>query len=74
LHHKDLQDIEWCWRNRKGHIDGYHVLIICVALANQRIKQKPLFTTDRKASDHTVNFDLLAEDPPNQLKEMLYDV
>ena len=39
------------WRNGHGQINGSHVLTICIALANQRIKQKPLRTDDWKASE-----------------------
>jgi hypothetical protein len=36
--HKILSGVFHHWRNGKGQIDGNHVLTICVALANQRIK------------------------------------
>ena len=62
------------WRNGQGQINGNHVLTICVTLANRRIKRKPLRAPNWKASDHVVDFDLLAEDPPDPLEEMLYDV
>lgn len=72
--YKILSGVFRHWRNGKGQIDGNHVLTICIALANRRIKQKPLRAANWKASDHIVDFDLLAEDPPDQLQEMLYDV
>ena len=48
------------WRNGKGQINGNHVLTICVALANQRIKKKPFRAADWKA-DFNDNDDLLLE-------------
>ena len=39
------------WRNGRGQINGNHILTICVALANRRIKRKPLRAADWKASD-----------------------
>ena len=54
------------WRNGHGQINGNHVLTICIALANRRIKQKPLHTDDWKASDWRDDDELLVEDGPDQ--------
>ena len=54
------------WRNGHGQINGNHVLTICIALANQRIKQKPLRTDDWKASNWRDDDELLVEDSSDQ--------
>ncbi len=54
------------WRNGHGKINGNHVLTICVALANQRIKQKPLLDANWKASDWRDYEELLLEDSFDQ--------
>ena len=54
------------WRNGHGQINGNHVLSICVALANRRIKQKPLRAVNWKASDWRDDDELLLEDGSDQ--------
>ena len=64
--YKVLSGVFHHWRNGHGQINGNHVLTICIALANQRIKQKPLHADDWKASDWRNDDELLVKDSSNQ--------
>ena len=59
--YKILSGVFRHWRNGKGQINGNHILTICVALANRRIKKKPLRAANWKASDFDDDDDLLLE-------------
>lgn len=62
------------WRKGQGQINGNNVLTICVSLANRKIKRNPLRSDNWMASDYMEAFELLANDGPDPLREMQFDV